>query len=52
MAMKLVKDNAVEIDDELRNEVESAKADMIRSIEQAGAVVIQAESGEYNFELE
>lgn len=42
----------IQLDENIKRVIESAKANMIRSIEQAGSVVIQAESGEYNFELE
>ncbi|MFH1514389.1 MAG: hypothetical protein ABIG42_02905 [bacterium] len=42
----------IQFDENIKRVIESAKVNMIRSIEQAQAVVIQPESGEYNFELE
>lgn len=42
----------IELDENIKRVIESAKANMIRSIQQAGAIVIQDESGEYNFQLE
>ena len=41
----------IKFDENIKTVIESAKANMIRSIQQAGAIVIQDESGEYNFEL-
>lgn len=40
------------LDENIKMIIESAKANMIRSVEQAEAIVIMGEGGEYNFELE
>lgn len=41
----------IEFDENIRAVIESAKANMARSIEQAGIVVMQGQSDKYNFEI-
>ena len=42
----------IELDDNIKRVIEDSKAQMLRSFERSGAIVMSNDSGEYKFEIE